>query len=322
MADTDVVLGFVLEKGSLVVGNDFFDERNRPADPLDTAGAGAHAPFQGGGVEIGNANSGPVPLPDRVRLSLEHLHGFDFSLQVAQGGELNRVVDPNGSVEACSRQHGAHALDWEAVVDGEIKISVVASTIGIVVVIVAFECEVSSGCRHGLFQEIDQFVDIYGLLFDEIVHRRSATGTCIRSRISDSSSSSVCGSCSFVCTATAPSSHHHLFSSPDSAAGRNANHGNRIGIGKLLRLPQPFPHPCLGLLQSFPAFGLGEHVDFVKGDHQVGGGQFRQDEALGRLRLPSLVGIDHQQDHVDDLGTADYGSNQRCVAGAIHECHL
>mmetsp|Transcript_2783 Transcript_2783/g.7770 ORF Transcript_2783/g.7770 Transcript_2783/m.7770 type:complete len:255 (-) Transcript_2783:381-1145(-) len=91
-----------------------------------------------------------------------------------------------------------------------------------------------------------------------------------------------------------------------SDAGGDSNH--RRPVGKPRALQSGFDRQ-LGFLHTLSAFIFGEHVNLVERDDQMRAGQFCQHEAFRRLRLPSLVCVNDQQNHVDDLRTTDDRAN-------------
>ncbi|RNA05613.1 hypothetical protein BpHYR1_034900 [Brachionus plicatilis] len=82
----------------------------------------------------------------------------------------------------------------------------------------------------------------------------------------------------------------------------------------------------LANLQTFGHFFDGRvpfvfvyKVKFVQNNEHLAAAYFANDEAFGCLGLDAFGDVNDQDHHVDDLGAANYCSDQRCMAWTVHQ---
>lgn len=109
----------------------------------------------------------------------------------------------------------------------------------------------------------------------------------------------------------------HTYLLPSDRSSR----GDDWSVGKL-RAGKSLSNTSSNLFQLCRAVFLRYAVYLIQHDDHGVGGDFPDHNAFGGLGLDALVGIDHENDHVDDLGPSDDRADEGCVTGAIHQSKL
>ena len=115
--------------------------------------------------------------------------------------------------------------------------------------------------------------------------------------------------------------HHRNNAAANLLSAHRSSSGDDGSMGELGGC-ECFADAAADLLQLGGPIILGDAVDLVQHDDHGVGGDLPYHYALGRLGLDALVRVDHENDHVYDLGPTDDRADKGSMAGAIHQGKL